>query len=389
MASNASGSCSNATRSPTTGRMAPAVEELEQVGLHGLALIGRRGVEARHGDGHLELERRRDRPIAVGEDHADDVEVAETEGAARDHRDLLGLDAAGEAHHQVATAATEATQRLHHDVAADPVEAHVDAEPVGLLEHHGGEVGLPVVDDHVGTEISRDLRLVLAADGGDDPGPRRHRQLDRGRPDATGRGVHQDGLARLQAASLVEPEVGQVERVEERRRLHVVELLRRLERHGRRAHGELGVGPCGPVAAERHPLPHPRLGTGPGADDLTDALHAERVRQRRIDGEVAAMAAVHLVVVEDAGRGSHQQLPRARLGIGNVDQLQRLGGRSVPRHLPCPHVRSPSRAPREQDREFCIAPGPMCRCGRQDPSVACQTTQTPVPGSPLSPRPPR
>ena len=80
--------------------------------------------------------------------------------------------------------------------------------------------------------------------------------------------------------ALVEPKVGEVERVEERRCLDVTQLLRGFK--------------------------------------------------------------VDLVVVQHAGRGPHEDLARPGLRLGNFDELEGLRRPSVLRHLPCAHWFTPS-----------------------------------------------
>ena len=217
-------------------------QQFEQVGLDPPAVRHRGRVEARSRDGDEVADVAHGGVVDVGEDHAEQVEVAEAQGPAGHHRHLLGLDAAGEADDEVAPAASEAAQRQHHRLAADPVEADLDAGAGGRVEDARDEVVGAVVDDELGAELLDQRRLLVVADGGDHARAGGDGELHRRGTDAARGRVHEHRLAGGDTAALVQAEVREVERVEERGGLDVVELLRRLERHRRRADDELGVG---------------------------------------------------------------------------------------------------------------------------------------------------
>ena len=153
------------------------------------------------------------------------------------------------------------------------------------------------------------------------------------------RRVDEHGLALHQATPLVQAEVGEVERKEERRRVHVVELGRRLKGHGDRADDLLRVRPDRPRGGTRHALADPVLGPLARTDHLPYVLHAERVGQRGVDREVAAAAAVDLVVVAHRGRSPDQDLSRPRPRGRHRPELERLPWPAVADDLPCPHGR--------------------------------------------------
>ena len=145
-----------------------------------------------------------------------------------------------------------------------------------------------------------------------------------------------------QTAALVETEMGQMEGKEEGGRLDIGQLCGGLERHRRRAGHQVGVGAGGAPAGGGHPFADPGLASWSGPDDLADALHAQRVGDRRIDGQVTPAATVDLVVVEDAGGGANQDLPRARDRLGDIDHLQGFGGAAEPGYLPGADLSAPS-----------------------------------------------
>ena len=120
------------------------------------------------------------------------------------------------------------------DGTADGVERDVDTAPVGRVEHGVGEVVDPVVDRHVGTEITAELHLLVGAGGRDHARARVHAELHRRGADATRRRMHQHGLPALQSAALEEREPGEVEREVDRRRGRDVEVVGHRERHHRR-----------------------------------------------------------------------------------------------------------------------------------------------------------
>ena len=111
---------------------------------------------------------------------------------------------------------------------------------------------------------------------------------------------------------------------EERRRLDVVERRRDLERHVRVDDRVLGVAAERADRARHDPPSQPLLEPGAGRVDDPDDLHAQRVRQRRVHGEVAPLAAVDLVLVQHRRVHADPQLPRARLGTIDVDEGQRV-----------------------------------------------------------------
>ena len=80
------------------------------MGLDPRAHLGRRRVEAGNRDRDKTAHVRDHSCVHIGQDDTDDVEVAEAEGSPRNHRDLLGLDATGEADHEVPPASAEAAQ---------------------------------------------------------------------------------------------------------------------------------------------------------------------------------------------------------------------------------------------------------------------------------------
>ena len=80
------------------------------------------------------------------------------------------------------------------------LEHHVHALLARQLAHHALEPVLAVVDDVIGAERGGLGRLLGGADGGDDGAADRLGDADGDAADARAAGVHQHGLARLQAA---------------------------------------------------------------------------------------------------------------------------------------------------------------------------------------------
>ena len=95
--------------------------------------------------------------------------------------------------------------------------------PFGRVERGAHDVVGRVVDGDVGAELAAQVELLGASRRRDDTGTERHAQLDRGRADATGAGVDEHRLPRLEVTALREREVRNVEREEERGGVDVVE----------------------------------------------------------------------------------------------------------------------------------------------------------------------
>ena len=97
-----------------------------------------------------------------------------------------------------------APERLGGDRAADAVEGDVDAGPEGGVDHGLGEAALAVVDRHVGAELLAERDLLGPPAVAIDRGAEGLAELDGGRADAAGAGVHQQRLAGLDAGPLDE-----------------------------------------------------------------------------------------------------------------------------------------------------------------------------------------
>ena len=145
--------------------------------------------------------------------------VVEQQAIDLDDRDVAGGEADDEeppllAQHPQRIGEAVTTHRVDDDVDAAP---HVVAEPVH--EH-----------DLVGTCLSGDLPLGLRRDHRDDPArTERLGDLDRRRPDAARRAVHQDGLPCPQATALDQSEVGRAVVEQERRPLLEAHVVREPE----------------------------------------------------------------------------------------------------------------------------------------------------------------
>ena len=87
---------------------------------------------------------RRTRVAAIREHHPAEVEVPEQDGSRHD-AGVFGLDAAGEAREHMPAAARDARERAHRDVAADEVAHDIDAATVCRVERDRGDVVRAVV----------------------------------------------------------------------------------------------------------------------------------------------------------------------------------------------------------------------------------------------------
>ena len=116
--------------------------------------------------------------------------------------------------------------------------------------------------------------------------------------------------------------------------MRVVELGRHVEGHLHRRDRCFGMRADGACRRRHHAAAQPCLRAGAGRDHLTDELHAERVGEGRVDREVAAVAAVDLVVVADRCRGADQDLAGRRSGSGDLVELECLARAPVADHAP-------------------------------------------------------
>ena len=93
----------------------------------------------------------------------------------------------------------EAQERAVEGLGPDVLEHHVDAFLLRELAHGALEAVGAVVDHVIGAQRLGLLRLGIIADRGDDRAADRLGHLDRGRADARAAGMHQHGLACLEA----------------------------------------------------------------------------------------------------------------------------------------------------------------------------------------------
>ena len=134
--------------------------------------------------------------------------------------------------------------------AADHVEDDVDALAAGGVLGNRHEILLAVVDRAVGAEPEARLALFLRTGSGDDGGGAEGGgELDRGRADARGAAVDQEGFARFQAAPLehVVPD-GEVV-LRQRRRLDQRQSVRHWQALRQRRHGVFRIAATGEQGA--------------------------------------------------------------------------------------------------------------------------------------------
>jgi hypothetical protein len=105
---------------------------------------------------------------------------------------------------QIAAVPADHATGLIEDVAADRVVHDVHAVVVGGFADRFDQIFSVVIDHHFGTELLADLNLLRAAGRGEDPRARRQTQLYGRRSDATGAGVDEERLARLDLGAIVQ-----------------------------------------------------------------------------------------------------------------------------------------------------------------------------------------
>ena len=165
---------------------------------------------------------------------ADDVDVVQQQ-PVHAH---LGDRAAGEADDDRAPVAAQRAQAVREAVAADGIEHDVDTAARELLRRV-----LPVAvgaQDLVGARLARDLLLLVGRDDRERARPEPLRHLQRRRPDAAGRAVHEHRLALGQAPAQLQREVRRVVVEDQPGALRVVELVRERERELRLRQRDLG-----------------------------------------------------------------------------------------------------------------------------------------------------
>ena len=112
----------------------------------------------------------------------------------------LGAGAARHPHADQCPAVGERADAVLQRLAADRIEDHVRAAPVGQLARPFDEVLGRVVDPVVEPELLEPLELLVAGRGCDHGGARLLGELDRRHPDASGARLDQDRLAGLEVA---------------------------------------------------------------------------------------------------------------------------------------------------------------------------------------------
>ena len=130
----------------------------------------------------------------------------------------------GEPHREVPASVGRAAPRPLHEVASGQVVDDVGARVTGGDQDRLDEVLRRVVDDQVGAEGGAQGSLLRTPRHRNDPCPGRLPELDPGRAQSAGGGMHDQGLARLEAPSLEEGEVRRLEGQQEGGGLDVVEL---------------------------------------------------------------------------------------------------------------------------------------------------------------------
>jgi hypothetical protein len=151
----------------------------------------------------------------------------------------------------------------------------------------------------------------------DDPGADGLAQLDAGRAQPAGGGVHDQRLSGLQPSPLEQRQVGRLEGQEEGGGLGVVEPRRRLEHRDGVGNGVLGD------AAERvlrdgdDALAQPSFGTL--ADGVDHAAHVHAQRERRRGGDRDQISAATIDVVEVQRGRVHLDPHLTGSGLGTLD----------------------------------------------------------------------
>jgi acyl-CoA dehydrogenase len=249
-----------------------------------------------------------------------------------------GHGAAGEADDQDAALEGDALDRFGVGVAAHRVVHHIGAAAAGGLLDDGHDVLAAAVDHHIAALLPGDPGLLRAAGHPDHGGARRLAQLHGGAAHAPGRGVHQQGLPRLDPGPAVQGEPAGLIADVQRGGLRVVQALRcRPDTRGR-YHGLLGEG-AGAFEQRRlgeHPGADLDVGSLAGRQHLTAQLHPGGERHRRPD-LVLATAQQRVGEVDVGGEHPQQQLPGAGLRGGHLVEPHHLARFAVLLDLPCLH----------------------------------------------------
>ena len=138
-------------------------------------------------------------------------------------------------------------------VARDIVAAHhVEDQISPAFGPHGShEIGVAVVERHLGPQLFASRAFRVIARRGKDARAAQMGKLDRGRPDAGGTAMHQEALTRLQAAAHEDIGPDGIEGLAQARR----GLQRHALGHGQRVicgrHGVFGIAPTRQQRADR------------------------------------------------------------------------------------------------------------------------------------------
>ncbi len=151
-------------------------------------------------------------------------------------------------------APVDAAHRVLEHLAADGIEHHVRALPVGDALDGVAERLAVVANEMIGAPSLRNRKLLVARRGGDHGSAQHLADFDGGQPDAAARAMHQQHLAGLKPAAIDQRVIGGTVAGQKRRALGIVEIRRQPHELRRRGDRFIGIGAVPHL--DDHPVTH-------------------------------------------------------------------------------------------------------------------------------------
>src|SRR5216683_3273881 len=232
-------------------------------------------------------------------------------------------NAAGETDHQDARAPGDAAHAVLEYLAADRIEHHIGAAPIGDALDGVAERFASVEHQMIGAPPLRHREFVLAG-GHRDHGRAEHlAHLDRGKANAAAGAVHQQHFTRLKLAAIDQRVIRRAVRGQKCRALGKVEGRRQRRQLRRRDDGLIGISAVPHL--DDHPVADRDALHGTiDLDDLTRGLHAGSERQRWLQ-LILARRHQYIGKVDPGGMNGDAHLALRQRRRGKSLQTQTLG----------------------------------------------------------------
>ena len=204
-----------------------------------------------------------------------------------------------------------------------------NASSVGGVEDGVDEVGVPVVDRHLGAELETELRLLGRSRGGDDPRAGMDAELEGRRTGAARGRVDEQCLSGLDPGALVQGQPCEVKGHEDRGRIGLGHVGRHLGGHRGGRDDVFGIAAEGTGGDRDHAFPEPGLEARRDVFDDAQHFHTGDVGHRSRHRPVATVDPVEIIEVQRHRRDTNLQLTSPGLRHRDVVETQNLPRRAV------------------------------------------------------------